>query len=556
MPPTAPSAPPIDSSKAGHLPIALMKEWSLQVVHALLSNRFLVSVAAGVPLYYLLSRIPPVRQKMRELLPLQRSIRYTSRALRFPLHITQGVLSAVSGVVTFFIFALKTIEEGALARERATKRTLGRENSGDRGLQEVPEDGAPEGGFVVELDAILKGSGQGKLLSKIESSMAAFKQVIGKESQISTPEAAAALKFLFDQRRAAYEKNPAMFSEEAIQRGAGNVPAEKLREMAKWNKLASIAYCPKDELLEGLLELGYTPLVLEHQGKVEQPAYYLAYKSASKELVIGVRGTLEMDDVLTDILGTPIEVPLGKAASMKVHAGIAAASEFLVERTSAIVSDFFKGYSITIVGHSLGAGVAAVAGAILRERFGIKLQCISVAPPPCMDATSAGWAKNFVTGIVNKDDIIARFSWHNLKRLTNDIRSCPWREALAADVEKRLGVGAKHVLNKVIADPKIVVKGDEEIDTKGVPVVPPDEETCGKPVEELFIAGCVVLLLDRGDGQARAFLVDGDYEGLRRIELSDKMVECHSLDPHEKSLLEAIAFASLGASSDDGGGHS
>lgn len=59
---------------------------------------------------------------------------------------------------------------------------------------------------------------QGPLLTKIESSMAAFKQVVG--SPVPATHAAAALKYLFDQKRDAVAKNPGMLSEEAERAGA------------------------------------------------------------------------------------------------------------------------------------------------------------------------------------------------------------------------------------------------------------------------------------------------------------------------------------------------
>jgi predicted lipase len=69
-------------------------------------------------------------------------------------------------------------------------------------------------------------------------------------------------------------------------------------------------------------------------------------------------------------------------------------------------------YKICIVGHSLGAGTAALLGILLGSRGNGKLQdpdylqfCVFVCPP-VLDQQSSLESKSFITTIVNNNDIV------------------------------------------------------------------------------------------------------------------------------------------------------
>jgi hypothetical protein len=68
------------------------------------------------------------------------------------------------------------------------------------------------------------------------------------------------------------------------------------------------------------------------------------------------------------------------------------------------------GYSIMLVGHSLGAGAAALM-AMMYKRGGIShLSCYAFATPNCVSLSLAEGCDDYVTSVVFRDDIIARFS--------------------------------------------------------------------------------------------------------------------------------------------------
>ena len=78
------------------------------------------------------------------------------------------------------------------------------------------------------------------------------------------------------------------------------------------HKLKLILSCPK-LLHEGRRHAGYELTYAKMEaswGEEHCPAYFVATKSDSKELLISIRGTSEMEDLLADITAFPMVLPL------------------------------------------------------------------------------------------------------------------------------------------------------------------------------------------------------------------------------------------------------
>ena len=79
------------------------------------------------------------------------------------------------------------------------------------------------------------------------------------------------------------------------------------------------------------------------------------------------------------------------------------------------------GYCIRIVGHSLGAGAAAML-AIWLKRSGVEdVTCYAFATPNCVSLDLAEGCQDYVTSVVFRDDIIARFSPAALAKLHKEL---------------------------------------------------------------------------------------------------------------------------------------
>lgn len=153
------------------------------------------------------------------------------------------------------------------------------------------------------------------------------------------------------------------------------------------------------------------------------PGYMVAVDHEYGYVVVALRGTSSMKDIVADLVCEPAAVQLGGVEGI-AHGGMLKAAQHLDE-TLAVLTE--RGLSklrmsgrmngqqprIMICGHSLGAGVAALLAALWRDngRFqGVEFHCMSFACPQVLDAGLAAAVSNFTTSIIVGNDLVPRFS--------------------------------------------------------------------------------------------------------------------------------------------------
>jgi len=108
---------------------------------------------------------------------------------------------------------------------------------------------------------------------------------------------------------------------------------------------------------------------------------------------------------------------------IRCHDGILTASKRLADDLKALVQDLLlpAGFKVVITGHSLGAGVAALVGILLRASLPAleksppdALKVVAFASPPILDRAAADACHDFCTNVVNQADVIPRSSLANL----------------------------------------------------------------------------------------------------------------------------------------------
>ncbi|EOA38959.1 hypothetical protein CARUB_v10011376mg [Capsella rubella] len=174
--------------------------------------------------------------------------------------------------------------------------------------------------------------------------------------------------------------------------------------------------------------------------------YFVVVLHYLRCVVIAVRGTETAEDLITDGLGRACSLTSedldgltnhihGMDPSRKHygHSGIVEAARDLFMQIegdpnfgesgsigflSSLIGDGCEcdGYSIRIVGHSLGGAIASLLGIRLRCRFP-NLYVYAYGPLPCVDSAVADACSEFVTSIVLDNEFSSRLSYGSIRRL-------------------------------------------------------------------------------------------------------------------------------------------
>jgi len=155
-----------------------------------------------------------------------------------------------------------------------------------------------------------------------------------------------------------------------------------------------------------------------------------------KSVVLSIRGSLSLEDCLTDVLCDPESLEkLGMDYGFDghgeyCHSGVVNRVEWLhdnLERNGVLAKllldplSEFHDYSLRIVGHSLGAGCAIVLGFMLKKKYP-NLRCLLYSPPGgLMTWNSATQCKDYVTSFVLDNELVPRLSVENLEQLRDEV---------------------------------------------------------------------------------------------------------------------------------------
>lgn len=149
------------------------------------------------------------------------------------------------------------------------------------------------------------------------------------------------------------------------------------------------------------------------------PPHYILRDPERKEIVLCIRG-LNLADRMNYLALADTRKGSQRFDGGYVHRGLLKAAEWLMDtRTELLKEELEKepGYKLTIVGHSLGAGVASlftlllvnhrdVVGNIEREQ----IQCFCIAPARSMSLNLAIRYSDVINSVVLQDDFLPRTS--------------------------------------------------------------------------------------------------------------------------------------------------
>ncbi|VVT57950.1 uncharacterized protein SAPINGB_P005962 [Magnusiomyces paraingens] len=187
--------------------------------------------------------------------------------------------------------------------------------------------------------------------------------------------------------------------------------------------------------------------------------HFVALDHAAKAVVLTIRGTLGIEDILTD-LTCDYETMVWQGTEWKAHGGMLRCAQVLKRRTSRVLTTIKQAletwgpeYGLVICGHSLGGGVGAILGILLSEQneqgvfvtapgtslpAGRRVQCFAYGPPGSISEDLRKKTRVLVTTVVYGLDIVPCLSLGVLR----DFQSVALafkndRDGVAHDIRKR-----------------------------------------------------------------------------------------------------------------------
>ncbi|XP_036167949.1 diacylglycerol lipase-beta isoform X1 [Myotis myotis] len=161
--------------------------------------------------------------------------------------------------------------------------------------------------------------------------------------------------------------------------------------------------------------------------KVYELPFLVVLDHKKESVVVAVRGTMSLQDILTDLSAESENLDLGcEVQDCLAHKGISQAAKYLYRRlvTDGILSQAFSvapEYRLVIIGHSLGAGAAALLALMLRGAYP-HVRCYAFSPPRGLLSKSLyEYSKDFTVSLVVGKDVVPRLSVTNMEDLKKKI---------------------------------------------------------------------------------------------------------------------------------------
>ncbi|XP_067286851.1 diacylglycerol lipase-beta [Pseudorasbora parva] len=173
---------------------------------------------------------------------------------------------------------------------------------------------------------------------------------------------------------------------------------------------------------------------ISFHNQIYEIPFFVALDHKREAVLVAVRGTLSLKDVLTDLSAECENLSVeGVSGTCYAHKGISQAAHYIYKKlvNDGILSQAFNiapEYRLVITGHSLGAGTASLLAVLLRSTHPT-LECFAFSPPGgLMSKALADYSKQFVVSVVLGKDLVPRLSIPNMedlkRRLLKVVSNC------------------------------------------------------------------------------------------------------------------------------------
>ena len=176
----------------------------------------------------------------------------------------------------------------------------------------------------------------------------------------------------------------------------------------------------------------YEMIYATYHVAIGEPPFFVALDYDKNSIVISVRGTLSLHDVITDLNAEGELLPTDPIhEDWLAHKGMVEAAVYIRNKLKSedILNRAFnyapergtQTFQIVLVGHSLGAGTAAILSILLKQEFP-DLVCFAYAPPGgLLSAPALEYTKEFIISVVLGKDVIPRLGLHQMETLRFDL---------------------------------------------------------------------------------------------------------------------------------------
>ncbi|XP_062204103.1 uncharacterized protein LOC133906264 [Phragmites australis] len=194
-------------------------------------------------------------------------------------------------------------------------------------------------------------------------------------------------------------------------------------------------------------------LIKKSKARLLKPAFTVVCDRSTKCFLLFIRGAISVKERLTAATGADVPfhhvvVQEGRVSNLVLgyaHCGMVAAARWIANQAIPCLSkavEQFPGYGIKIIGHSMGAAIAAILTYILRENDKLSSStCIAFGPAACMTWDLAESGKDFVTTIVNRNDVVPSLGRVSTSKLRTEVMASSWVRELRDQIQQTRFLG-------------------------------------------------------------------------------------------------------------------
>ncbi|XP_055605108.1 diacylglycerol lipase-alpha [Uranotaenia lowii] len=185
--------------------------------------------------------------------------------------------------------------------------------------------------------------------------------------------------------------------------------------------------------LKKMLQVGEIEVIYAtYHVDIGETPFFVAVDYNYGKVVVSIRGTLSMQDVLTDLNAEGECLPLNPPREDWLgHKGMVQAALYIKQKLEeenliqrALGHNPARGtqdFGLVLVGHSLGAGTAAILAILMKQQYD-DLHCYSYSPPGgLLSMPAVEYSKSFITSVVVGKDVVPRIGLRQMEALRADL---------------------------------------------------------------------------------------------------------------------------------------